>query len=95
MMYMYIIHKPIVTVRGLSLGVFIHYIVCMPCCFYSNAGRSRSSSIALAYVLHKEKISLDTALKKLRKTRPSVEPSGNFMKQLRELEKSLGLAHTL
>jgi len=57
----------------------------------SNAGRSRSSSVALAYVMHKERLPLDRALAKLRETRPEVQPNEGFMAQLRSLEKTLGL----
>lgn len=58
---------------------------------HSNAGVSRSASIALAYVMHKEKVPLETALERLRSTRPAVRPNDEFMKQLKELEVSLGI----
>ena len=59
--------------------------------YSSNAGVSRSTSIAMAYVIHKEKIPLDTALERLRQTRPSVKPNEAFMEQLRQLEQNLGI----
>jgi len=53
------------------------YIVCPPEPLtsphpHSNAGISRSSSIALAYVMRKEKTPLAQALEGLRETRPAV-----------------------
>ena len=61
-----------------------------PC---SNAGVSRSSSIALSYVMHREGTPLDEALERLRVTRPAVRPNDGFMKQLRETEKKLGISN--
>ena len=59
----------------------------------SNAGVSRSTSIAMAYTMHKERLPLDKALERLRQTRPSVQPNEAFMKQLRQLEQKLGLSN--
>ena len=58
---------------------------------FSNAGISRSTSVAVAYVMHKERIPLDKVLEKLRQTRPVVKPNETFMEQLRKLEKRLDL----
>ena len=59
---------------------------------HSNAGCSRSSAVALAYVMSREKITLMAALQRLRKTRPCVQPNQSFMEQLTKLEQQLGLA---
>lgn len=59
---------------------------------HCNAGRSRSVSIALAYVMHRERLAVDVALGKLRETRPVAEPNEGFMRQLRELQDSLGIS---
>ena len=52
----------------------------------SNAGCSRSATMALAYVIQDEKISLKEALTRLRETRPSARPNDGFMKQLEQWE---------
>ena len=57
----------------------------------SNAGRSRSSSVALAYVMQRERLPLARALERLRSTRPTVQPNEEFMRQLKQLESSLGI----
>lgn len=57
----------------------------------SNAGISRSVSMALAYVMHKERLPLDAALERLRNTRPAAKPNQSFLQQLRTLEQSLHL----
>ena len=54
-----------------------------------NAGISRSTSIAMVYVMHKERIPLETALERLQQTRTSVKPNETFMEQLRQLEQNL------
>ena len=59
----------------------------------SNAGVSRSASIAMAYVMHKEKIPLNTALERLQQTRPTVQPNATFMIQLKQLEQTLGITN--
>ena len=43
-------------------------------------------TIALAYVIQKEKIGLEEALRRLKETRPSVRPNDGFMKQLKQWE---------
>ena len=65
--------------------------VCLCVCviyhfLFSNAGCSRSVTIALAYIIEKEKISLDEALRRLKETRPSARPNDGFMKQLKQWE---------
>ena len=57
----------------------------------SLAGQSRSVSMAIAYVMHREGIPLDVALARVRETRPQADPNHSFMSQLRELESELGL----
>lgn len=64
-------------------------MICHSMYAHSNAGCSRSVSIALAYVLHKRKVPLHEALDELRQTRPTAQPNQNFMEQLRKLEKVL------
>ena len=56
---------------------------------FSNAGCSRSVTIALAYIIEKDKISLDEALRRLKMTRPSAKPNDGFMKQLKQWEQSI------
>ena len=58
---------------------------------HSNAGVSRSVSIALAYVMHKERVPLDIALRRLRDTRPVAQPNQSFLQQLKEMEAKLGI----
>ena len=53
----------------------------------SNAGCSRSVTIALAYVIQEEKISLKEALTRLRQTRPPARPNDGFMRQLEQWER--------
>ena len=53
---------------------------------FSNAGCSRSVTMALAYVIQEDKISLKEALTRLRQTRPSARPNDGFMKQLEQWE---------
>ena len=55
----------------------------------SLAGRSRSVSMATAYIMNKEVISLNTALARVRETRSQADPNPSFMRQLRELESEL------
>ena len=53
---------------------------------FSNAGCSRSVTVALAYVIQNERISLKEALMRLRQTRPAARPNDGFMKQLKHWE---------
>ena len=58
----------------------------------SNAGCSRSVSIALCHVLHKEVgVGLSEALERLRRTRPAAKPNDSFMKQLKDVEVKLSV----
>ena len=45
--------------------------------------------MAVAYVMHKEGISYEEALAKVRETRPQADPNPSFIRQLRELESEL------
>ena len=55
----------------------------------SLAGRSRSVSMATAYIMHKEGISLNSVLTRIRETRSQADPNPSFMRQLKELESEL------
>lgn len=59
---------------------------------FSRAGRSRSVSIAVAYVMHKKRIPLSQALQDIRKTRQCADPNPGFLKQLKCLEQSLNIS---
>ena len=52
---------------------------------------SRSASVALAYVMREEGMSLEEALQRLRRTRPCVQPNQSFMEQLRNLQQDFTL----
>lgn len=52
----------------------------------SNAGCSRSVTMALAYVIQNERIGLKEALTRLKQTRPAARPNDGFMKQLEHWE---------
>ena len=53
------------------------------------AGISRSGSMMVAYVMQKEKMSLEESLKYVQARRKKVFPNKGFMKQLEEFEKEL------
>ncbi|GAB5354262.1 hypothetical protein AAMO2058_000104200 [Amorphochlora amoebiformis] len=56
-------------------------------------GKSRSVTIAIAYLMMKEGITVDEALDQIREVRDVVHtPNKGFMKQLYEYEKKLGLS---
>ena len=80
----------IITVTTMSNWHYNYYHPLPP---HSNAGRSRSSSVALAYVMHNEKLPLAGALERLKRTRPAVEPNEEFMRQLKQLQTSLGISN--
>ncbi|XP_077248101.1 dual specificity protein phosphatase 1-like isoform X2 [Tasmannia lanceolata] len=60
-------------------GVLVH-------CF---AGRSRSVTIIVAYLMKKHRMSLSQALDLVRSKRPQISPNQGFMLQLQDFEKSL------
>uniref|UniRef100_A0A0D9V1A3 Uncharacterized protein n=1 Tax=Leersia perrieri TaxID=77586 RepID=A0A0D9V1A3_9ORYZ len=53
------------------------------------AGRSRSVTIVVAYLMKKHQMSLENALSLVRSKRPQVAPNEGFMSQLENFEKSL------
>ena len=57
---------------------------------HCRAGRSRSVSVVVAYMMHKDKsLSVEKALEKIRETRPNADPNSGFVKQLKALETEL------
>ncbi|OVA05514.1 Dual specificity phosphatase [Macleaya cordata] len=61
-------------------GVLVH-------CF---AGKSRSVTIVVAYLMKKRRMSLSQALEHVKSRRPLAAPNAGFMLQLQNFEKSLG-----
>lgn len=61
--------------------VFVH-------CF---AGISRSASIVIAYLMHSQEISYETAFEKCRQKRGVIEPNPGFVEQLKGYGIELGL----
>lgn len=61
--------------RGLDsgTGVLVH----------CHAGVSRSATVVIAFLMHSESLSVDEALRELRKVRPCVQPNQGFIVQLR------------
>ena len=55
------------------------------------AGKSRSSSVCLAYLMKTQHISLLDALRFVREKRPVVMPNTGFLNQLKQFEVSLGI----
>ncbi|XP_006644194.1 dual specificity protein phosphatase 1B-like isoform X2 [Oryza brachyantha] len=53
------------------------------------AGRSRSVTIVVAYLMKKHQMSLESALSLVRSKRPQVAPNEGFLSQLENFEKSL------
>ncbi|PWZ54810.1 Dual specificity protein phosphatase 1 [Zea mays] len=53
------------------------------------AGRSRSVTIVVAYLMKKHQMSLESALSLVRSKRPQVAPNGGFISQLEKFQKSL------
>lgn len=50
------------------------------------AGVSRSSSIVIAYIMYKYKLTLEEAFQYVKSKRPIIQPNPGFMQQLKELE---------
>ncbi|XP_031477874.1 dual specificity protein phosphatase 1-like isoform X1 [Nymphaea colorata] len=65
-------------------GVLVH-------CF---AGRSRSVTIVLAYLMKNRNMSLSEALGHVKSKRPQIAPNEGFILQLQNFEKSLGANRT-
>uniref|UniRef100_A0ACD5TPF0 Uncharacterized protein n=1 Tax=Avena sativa TaxID=4498 RepID=A0ACD5TPF0_AVESA len=53
------------------------------------AGRSRSVTVVLAYLMNKHQMSLQSAMSLVRSKRPQIGPNEGFMSQLVNFEKSL------
>ncbi|MCI4377149.1 hypothetical protein PGIGA_G00200230 [Pangasianodon gigas] len=51
---------------------------------HCNAGVSRSASVAIAYLMAKEKIPFEDAFNRVRSARPSIRPNAGFLVQLKE-----------
>ncbi|KIJ36307.1 hypothetical protein M422DRAFT_212249 [Sphaerobolus stellatus SS14] len=49
---------------------------------HCQAGMSRSATIVAAYLMHKQRIDVQTAVEMIRKVRPSIQPNPGFMAQL-------------
>lgn len=56
----------------------------------SRAGRSRSVSIAIAYMMNKNNsLTVEQCMETIRETRPQAEPNKGFMKQLNILQEEI------
>ena len=55
----------------------------------SFAGKSRSVAFVLAYIMKKERVSFEEALKKMREIYPLAEPNQYFGETLRKIEGQL------
>jgi protein-tyrosine phosphatase len=55
------------------------------------AGVSRSTSLLIAYMMHKYQCSLENCLRHIMKLRPCVMPNKGFIKQLKEFAEDLGV----
>ncbi len=67
-----------------TIGVWHNvFIVC------SRAGRSRSVSIAIAYLMHKHGMSFEGALAQIMESRPNADPNKAFVAQLKQLNEVL------
>lgn len=51
---------------------------------HCNAGVSRSASVAVAYLMAKEKIPFEDAFDRVKSARPSTRPNAGFLSQLKE-----------
>lgn len=52
---------------------------------HCRAGISRSSTIVIAYLIQKDRLSFEDALQLVRSSRPIVMPNKGFVKQLKKL----------
>ncbi|TSN12197.1 Dual specificity protein phosphatase 19 [Bagarius yarrelli] len=51
---------------------------------HCNAGVSRSASVAIAYLMAREKIPFEEAFNRVKSARPSIRPNAGFLSQLKE-----------
>ena len=56
------------------------------CLIHCFRGRSRSATVAAAYLMHKHGYSSQKAISKIRSKRPSINPHASFMAQLQMYE---------
>ncbi|XP_041478000.1 dual specificity protein phosphatase 19-like [Lytechinus variegatus] len=56
---------------------------------HCNAGRSRSTTIVVGYILADEHVRISKTLEEIRIHRPFVKPNDGFMQQLEEYERSI------
>jgi len=73
-------HAFIDTARAEGASVLVH----------CNAGISRSATIVISYLMHREKMSLREALAWVKARRKVISPNFGFVRQLIEYEKRLG-----
>ena len=59
----------------------------------SNAGISRSSTVALAYMIETERMPLEQAYDRLKLSRPAIQPNPGFMSQLAGFQEQLGIGN--
>lgn len=59
------------------------------------AGRSRSATVIIAYLIKQHQMSLSQACLLVKSKRPQIAPNIGFMKQLRNFERSLGDSQSL
>ncbi|XP_031477876.1 dual specificity protein phosphatase 1-like isoform X2 [Nymphaea colorata] len=77
-------HYKKIEAKAAGGGVLVH-------CF---AGRSRSVTIVLAYLMKNRNMSLSEALGHVKSKRPQIAPNEGFILQLQNFEKSLGANRT-
>lgn len=53
---------------------------------HCNAGVSRASMVAIAYLMHYEDMSFDAAYSSVKKKRPAIQPNDGFKKQLSRMK---------
>lgn len=56
---------------------------------HCRAGVSRSATVCIAYIMHKQGLSLDSAYEFVKRKRPVIDPNINFIRQLQKFEARL------
>jgi atypical dual specificity phosphatase len=77
-----------VTTAALGLGIFLNVnlqVVYVHCA----AGRSRSATLVIAYMMKSRRMSLRDAIYAVRMARPMIKPNIGFFQQLCRYEKDL------